>query len=162
MKLLIAALTLFSATAFAQHQDMFVLKKSFNPQNILHFEAKTQNCKLLKDGVKAYWVMGTGLEEGLTSKEVKYFKPQSTEPTGDGKQMEFTFGAVQEMGDSIPDKQIKVVLENCKPKAYIEYNGIELNLTEIYVEVSLFMDVKFMNISGIAPDGSKKKFTIKK
>jgi hypothetical protein len=151
--LLISSLFMLSATALAQ--DLFVIKKSMNPKNVLHFKAAVESCKLKNPGVTAYWIMGEkdGHQEGLLSNELPYFAPKisySKETEAD-----FSIGAMEKMGSKIPDKSIRVRLEDCKPKAFIELNGQEIQLTEIYVSVNLFMSVKYMTIAGIAPNGEK-------
>jgi hypothetical protein len=151
--LLISSLFLMSAAAMAQ--DMFIIQKSMNPKNVLHFKANVEACKLKSPAVTAYWVMGEedGHTEGLTSQEKPYFQPKIS--YAKETESDFSLGAMEKMGSKIPDKSIRVRLENCKPKAFIELNGGEVQLTNINVSVNMFMSVKSMTISGIAQDGSK-------
>lgn len=151
--LLISSLFLLSATAFAQ--DIFLVKKSMNPKNVLHFKAEVVGCKLKTPAVSAYWIMGEqdGHVEGLTSKEQPYFSPKIT--YAKETEADFSIGAMEKMGSQIPDKSIRVRLENCKPKAFLDFEGQEIQLTEIYVSVNLFMSVKYMTISGLAPNGQR-------
>jgi hypothetical protein len=151
--LLTAALLLTSISAFAQ--DMFVIKKSMNPKNVLHYKANVADCKLKTSSVSAYWIMGEedGQTEGLTSKEKPYFNPKiAYENATDA---DFSMGAIEKMGSNLPDKNIRVRLENCVPKAFLELKGQEIQLTEIYVSVNMLMSVKYMTITGIAPNGEK-------
>ena len=151
--LLISSLLILSATALAQ--DIFVIKKSMNPKNVLHFKAEVTACKLKAPAVSSYWVMGEddGHIEGLLSKELPYFAPKIsyTKET----EADFSIGAMEKMGSKIPDKSIRVRLEDCKAKAFINLNGQEIQINEIYVSVNLFMSVKYMTIAGIAPNGEK-------
>lgn len=151
--LLISTLFLLSATSLAQ--DIFVMKKSLNPKNVLHFKAEVANCKLKTPAVSVYWIMGEedGHVEGLTSKEAPYFSPKIS--YAKETEADFSIGAMEKMGSQIPDKSIRVRLENCKPKAFLDFEGQEIQLTEIYVSVNLFMSVKYMTISGLAPNGQK-------
>jgi hypothetical protein len=149
--LLISSLLMLSATALAQ--DLFVIKKSMNPKNVLHYKAVVEGCKLKT--VSAYWIMGEddGHLEGLTSKETSYFQPKIS--YAKETEADFSIGAMEKMGSKIPDKSIRVRLENCKPKAFLELNGQEIQLTQIDVSVNLFMSVKYMTITGQAPNGEK-------
>jgi hypothetical protein len=159
MKLVSFILFLFSFNSFAQ--DIFIIKKSLNPKNILHFKANTQNCKLGTPAVSAYWVMGEEESqiEGLTSKEKPYFQPKIS--YANSTEADFSIGAMEEMGCKIPDQTIKVRMENCRAKAYLEIDGREVQLTDINVSVNLFMSVSQMTISGQDPNGSKVTKKIK-
>ena len=153
-----AALFFLSISAFAQ--DVFVIKKSMNPKNVLHYKANLKDCKLLSPSVTPYWRMGEGdgHEEGLSSKEKSYFAPKNVyEKSTDA---DFSFGALEKMGDKISDQSITIRLENCKPKAFMDMNGREIQLTEIYVNVTMLMSVKYMEISGITSSGVKLKTKI--
>lgn len=151
--LLLSSLFLLSTTAFAQ--DIFVVKKSMNPANVLHFKVEVAACKLKTPAISAYWIMGEqdSHVEGLTSKEVPYFSPKIT--YAKETEADFSIGAMEKMGSQIPDQSIRVRLENCKPKAFIDFAGQEIQITEIYVSVNLFMSVKYMTITGLAPNGQK-------
>ena len=131
-----------------------------NPKNVLHYKANFADCKLKTSSVSAYWIMGEedGQTEGLTSKEKPYFNPQNAYEND--TDADFTLGAIEKMGSNLPDKNIRVRLENCVPKAFLELKGLEIQLTEIYVSVNMFMSVKYMTITGIAPNGEKVKIKI--
>ncbi len=151
--LLITSLFLLSVTTFAQ--DIFVIKKSMNPLNVLHFKAEVEACKLKTPAITAYWFMGEqdGHVEGLTSKEKPYFSPKIT--YAKETEADFSIGAMEKMGALIPDQSIRLRLVNCKPKAFLDFQGQEIQLTEIYVSVNLFMSVKYMTLTGLAPNGQK-------
>jgi len=154
MKFLISAIILLGpVTCFSQ--DVFVIKKNMNPKNVLHFKAEVANCKLKTPAVSAYWVMGEegGHTEDLTSKEKPYFQAKIS--FVNAVDADFTIGAMEKMGKKLPDQIISVRLENCKPKAFLEIDGQEIQITEIFVNVNMLMAVRYMNISGIAPDGQK-------
>ncbi|MBA2403759.1 MAG: DUF4833 domain-containing protein [Bdellovibrionales bacterium] len=148
-----AALLLSSLSLFAQ--DLFVIKKSMNPKNVLHYKANVAGCKLQSPSVTPYWVMGEsgGHTEGLTSREKPYFAPKDVyERATDA---DFTFGAMEKMGSKITDKTVQIRLDNCVPKAYLDLNGGEIQITEIYVSVNMLMSVKYMTITGVKSDGTK-------
>jgi uncharacterized protein YqkB len=154
MKSLVTAIVLFASfSSFSQ--DVFVIKKNMNPKNELRFKAEVASCKLKTPAVSAYWLMGEeeGHKEGLTSNEKPYFEPKIS--FTNSVDADFTIGAMEKMGKKLPDQSIKVRLENCKPKAFLEVEGQEIQITEIFVQVNMLMSVKYMNISGIAPNGQK-------
>jgi len=151
--LLICSLFLLSTTAFSQ--EIFVIKKSMNPKNVLHYKANVTACKLKSPAVLPYWIMGeeNGQVEGLTTKEVTYFSPKIA--YAKETEADFLIGAMEKMGSKIPDKSVRVRIENCKPKAFLEINGREIQVTEIFVNVNFMMSVKYMIITGLAPNGLK-------
>jgi hypothetical protein len=153
MKALLLMTFFFGFSSYAQ--DVFVIKKSMNPKNILHFKANVENCKLKSPAVSSYWIMGedNGEVEALSSKEKSYFQPKISY-TND-TESDFSIGAMEKMGSKIPDQSIRIRLENCKPKAFLEISGKELALSEIFVDVNMFMSVNYMTISGMAPNGQK-------
>jgi hypothetical protein len=159
LNLLSFIVLLFSISSFAQ--DIFVIKKSLNPKNVLHFKANINNCKLTSPAISAYWVMGeeNAQVESLTNKEKPYFQPKIS--YSNSTEVDFSIGAMEEMGCKIPDQTIKVRLENCRPKAFLEIDGSEIQLTDINVSVNLFMSVSQMTINGVAPNGSKISKKIK-
>ena len=153
MKALFLMTFLFSLSSYAQ--DVFVIKKSMNPKNILHFKANVENCKLKSPSVSSYWIMGedNGEVEALSSKEKSYFHPIIS--YSNDSEPDFSIGAMEKMGSKIPDQSIRIRLENCKPKAFLEISGHEVVINEIFVDVNMFMSVNYMTISGIAPNGQK-------
>ncbi len=154
MKSLLTTIVLFASfSSFAQ--DVFVIKKNMNPKNELHFKAEVDSCKLKSPAVSAYWVMGEqdGHTEGLTSKEKPYFQPKIS--FSNSVDADFTIGAIEKMGKKLPDQIISVRLENCKPKAFLKIDGQEIQITEIFAQVNILMSVKYMNITGISPNGQK-------
>ncbi len=144
---------LISINAFAQ--DLFIIKKSMNPKNVLHFKANVNNCKLASPAVSAYWVMGEerGQIEGLTIQEKPYFQPKISYSSS--TEADFSIGAMEKLGSKIPDKTIKIQLENCLPKAYLEIEGREIQLTDINVSVNFLMTVREMVISGVSASGDR-------
>lgn len=154
MKALLAcALLLSSFSTFAN--DLFVIKKNMNPKNVLRYKANVENCKLKTPAVSAYWVMGEedGHTEDLLEKEKAYFKPKIS--YAKDTEADFSIGVMEKMGSKIPDQSIRVRLENCKAKAFIELKGQEIQLLEIEANVNLLMSMRYVIISGIRPDGTK-------
>lgn len=153
MKLILCALALtISQTALAE--DIFVIKKTTNPKNVLHFSADTKDCKLLKPSVKPYWVMGEedGHKEDITKTERAFFQPRITYISE--TETDFSFGAMDKMGERLPDKTVRVRIEKCQAKAYIDFKGREIQLKEIFVKMGMLLNVKELTIKGVAPDGS--------
>ena len=155
---LTSALFLLSISASAQ--DVFIIKKSMNPKNVLHYKVNVKDCKIQTSPVTPYWTMGEsdGHEEGLSSKEKSYFAPKNVYQKS--TDADFSFGALEKMGKKIPDQSIQIRLENCQPKAFMEINGREIQLTEIYVSLTMLMSVKYMEISGLTSSGVKLKTKI--
>jgi hypothetical protein len=142
----------FSYSAFAE--DLFVIKKTSNPKNVLHFSAETKDCKLLKPSIKPYWVMGEedGHKEDITKTEKPFFQPRITYISD--TETDFSFGAMDRMGDRLPDKTIRVRIEKCQAKAYIDFKGREIQLKEIFVKMGLLLNVKELTVKGVTADGS--------
>src|SRR5687768_2838390 len=99
---------LLASLAPAFGQELFLLKKSMNPKNVLHFTARTEDCKLASPAVDNHWVMGEkgGHQEGLTNKEKPYFTPDLTSESE--REAEFTMGALEFLEESLIGTQIKV------------------------------------------------------
>lgn len=166
--LLLSTLFLVTTTAFAQ--DAFVIKKSYNPKNVLHYKANVVNCKLTKPtgkttAVSAYWIMGEddGETVPMNTKEKESFLPKVSYEKE--TELDFSIGALNDMQE-VTDKSIEIRLVNCKPKAFLEIDGQEIMLTQIYADVStgfgwsgFTMTTNYMNITGYAPNGTK---TVKK
>jgi hypothetical protein len=160
------SLVLFSMliTLSSYGQSLFVMKKNLNPGNVLHFEAQTKGCKLISESIKAFWVMGesSGQIENLNNKEKKYFLPEMTYQKNN--EVDFTLGALQMMGQALPSKTIKVRLKNCKPQAFMELKGQEIEVSEIYVEgrftLTLTWQTRYMVFKGTTADGSKFSYKL--
>jgi hypothetical protein len=75
--------------------------------------------------------------ESLASKEMPDFVPKVS--CAKKNEADFSFGAIEKMGAKITNKTISIRLEKCKSKAFLEIKGQEVQLTEIYVSVILFM-----------------------
>ena len=155
-------LTLLALSTLAQAQDIFILKKSRNKLNVLHFSAKVEkNCAFPKSGaVRAYWIMGEdgGGELDLDSKEKSYFQPKVT--YNNGSEIRFTFGALNEMSENIPRKEVEIHIENCRPVAYIEFDNQQIKLKEIYANVNMLMIPYDFAIKGKTLSGSNFVKTI--
>ncbi len=155
-------LTLLALSTLAHADDIFLLKKSRNKLNVLHFDVKKDaNCKFPKNAVSAYWIMGEDNGEvlGLNSKEKEYFQPK--EIYNDGKEIRFKFGALKKMSDSIPKQEVEVHMENCKPVAYLDLDGQEIKLTEIFSNVNMLMMPIDFTVKGTTSSGSKFTKTMK-
>ena len=148
--LLITAL-LFSSLSFAQ--DILRITKNKTPKNELHYKANIKDCKFETTGVKGYWLMGEedGHLEDLLRSELKMYAPRVSYQKE--TELDFTIGAMDRLGSQLPNKTIKVRIEDCKPKAYLEINSVEVQLTDIYVQIQL-ISVKYMILKGTLPDGS--------
>lgn len=149
--LLISAL-LVSSVSFAQ--DILRITKNKTPKNELHYKANIENCKFKTTAVSGYWLMGEedGHLEDLLRSELKMYAPRVSYQKEN--EVDFSIGAMDRLGNQLPNKTIKVRLEDCAPKAYLEVNGVELQLTDIYVQIQ-FISVKYMILTGTLPDGSK-------
>lgn len=149
-------LTLLALTTLAHADDIFVLKKSRNKLNVLHFAATVEkDCTFPKSGaVKAYWIMGEdgGGELALNSKEKSYFQPKAI--YNSEKEVRFTFGALNQMGSSLDKNEVEVHIENCKPVAYINIDHQEVKLKEIYANVNMLMMPNDFTIKGKTSNGS--------
>jgi len=156
---LLLAVSIISTVASAN--EIFILKKSYNPKNVLHFKASVEGCKLKSPAVTNHWVMGEERSqiEGLTNTEKPYFQPKISYQTD--AEADFGMGAIDKIGNQIGDKSIRVRLDNCKAKAYIDINGQEIQLTEIFANVGLLMSVKSLTVTGIKADGTKFSRTFK-
>jgi hypothetical protein len=150
---------LFSVFTFAishsvQAENLFVIKKTLNPKNELHYSAVSKDCKLLNPSVRTFWVMGEegGQLEDLTATERPFFQPRISYAAD--SESDFSFGAMDKMGNRLPDKTIKVRLENCQARAYVEIQDQEIQLKEISVKMNMVLNVKSMTITGVAPDGA--------
>ena len=152
MKVLFCTIAL-TLSQFAIAEDIFVIKKTSNPKNVLHFSAETKNCKLLKPAIKPYWVMGEedGHKEDITKTEKPFFQPRITYISD--TETDFSFGAMDKMGERLPDKTIRVRIENCQAKAFLDFRGREIQLKEIFVKMGLLLNVKELTVKGVAPDG---------
>lgn len=153
MKRILFVLSL-SLSQLVMAEDIFVIKKTSNPKNVLHFSAETKDCKLVKPSVKAYWVMGEedGHKEDLLKTERPFFQPRITYISE--TETDFSFGAMDKMGERLPDKTIRVRIEKCQAKAFIDFKGREIQLKEIFVKMGLLLNVKELTVKGIEADGS--------
>lgn len=150
--LLILTALLLSSVSFAQ--DIFVIKKNHNPKNVLHYKVNVDGCKLKAPAIISYWVMGEedGHLEGLTRNEGPIYGPRISYQKE--TEADFSIGAMDKMGSKLPNKTIKVRMENCQAKSYLEINGVEIQLSEILVQVRL-ISVQYMIINGTNPSGQK-------
>lgn len=146
-----------SAQAFSD--ELFVIKKSYNTKNVLHFTANVQNCQL--KGISAHWIMGEerGQSQGLNIIEKKYFSPKVL--TLNDKSAKFTLGALKQAGDKIPGGEVSVEIVNCKARAFAEINNREIQPIELFTQGSfsgLSWKSEYMVLTGKASDGSIVKF----
>jgi hypothetical protein len=151
-------LLLLSALGFigsAQADQLFVIRKNLNPKNELYYKATVDNCQFVQPFIKPYWYMGEkdGQLEGLTQAEKPFFTPRISYASS--KIIEFSFGAMDKLGNQLPDNNIRVELEDCKAVAFIEVSNQEVELKEIKVKMGLTFNIKTMSLIGIGPDGNK-------
>jgi hypothetical protein len=146
-------ISLFMFSSLVSAQTLFVIKKNFNPKNVLHFDAVVKNCKLQAPVVNPYWIMGErgGRTEGLNAQERRYFTPRVT--YNNGREAEFTLPALNEMAGRLDSSKITIRLVDCKPKSYISYQGNEVEASELYAHGRLTLvpfgwNTKYMIIKG--------------
>lgn len=155
--LLVAAVFPVGAT------EIFRIKKSYNPKNYLRYHVEVEDCQIT--GAYPIWVMGEqqGQEEGLKFYEKPFFKPKNMSISSNGRSMSFSFTLLNKMKAKFDVSDISVELINCKPKAYADVEGKQIELGEIFVEGTgsgLGFKPRFVNVKGLNPNGSGylKKF----
>lgn len=144
---------LFPLSSFAS--NMFTLSKTYKAKNVLHYEAAIKNCKFVAPYVSAQWKMDEekGQREGLTSTEKKYLQPKVT--YSKDREFDFTLDAVKELKVAGNDlREIKVRMIQCKARAFTEYKGQEIELTNINLKTSM-LSVTGATITGRKADGSR-------
>ena len=149
--LLIASLMICST--FASANELFIVKKNKNPKNTLHYRANIESCTFKSSPISQQWIMGEedGHVEGLTGMEKSVYQPKITYQKD--TEVDFTLGAMDKMGSKLPNKKIRVRIENCKAKAYLEIKGQEIQLKEIFANVGV-VSVSSITITGVSPGGS--------
>lgn len=152
---------LLSSNAFCH--EVFKFTKSFRPKNVLHFSVNTKDCRIAdKSPIINYWIMGEekGQKEGLTKDEKKLFTPEIIRENG--HELEFIIGEMGELcEDPIIKSPILVRMIDCKPKAFIRINGEDIELKEIYADISLLRQkIKYLVITGKRPNGKLIKHRI--
>lgn len=160
MKTLIS--TLFLLLSFnALSYEIFVIEKSANPKNVLHFHANVEACEFQTPAIRNFWIMGEedGQRENINSAERPFFTPKMSYQSK--KEVDFTMGVIEKMKGKVDDPKVKVRLVNCKPKAYFEVEGNEIQVKRIFVKVNMLINVKYVTITGIAANGSMVTYTIK-
>lgn len=150
--LFLISLFVISSTSYAQ--DILKITKNKTPKNELHYKANIDGCKFKTPAVSGYWILGEerGQTEDLTRSELSMYQPRISYQKE--SEADFSIGAMDRLGSQLPDKTIKVRLENCQPKAYLEIKGQEIQITDIYVQIQ-FISVKYMILSGTSSDGQK-------
>jgi hypothetical protein len=159
MKLFLTlSLVILSFNSLAQ---VLVLKKNVNPQNVLHFNAQVENCRIVDPAVQAQWLMGSkgGKVEGLNSVERPLLSPQVLK--NKGTEAEFTFGAIEEHNSALPDNRITIRMEKCQPRAYINTDRGEMQLTEIYAHLGGMLNNKLRYMQLTGKDSSGKPVSIR-
>jgi Domain of unknown function (DUF4833) len=141
--------------------ELFTVKKSHNPRNVLHFKANISDCKITS--ITSNWIMGedNGQSQGLNFFEKKQFTPRII--TMKDHTADFTMGALTAMRDKLPTTTIRVELVNCVPKAIVDIGNQEVILDQIYVDgqlSGLSWNTNYMTLTGKYPDGRAyvKKF----
>ncbi len=150
---------ILSAGAYAK--DLFLLTKSVREKNVIHYDAKIENCQLKDNSITAFWILGEkqGQRQELTREEIPKFQPKIIH--NNGQELEFTIGSFNEVQNEIADHPIAVKLVNCEPKAYLRYNGEDIELNEIYAKISIIkMGVKYLLIKGKKINGSKFSYKV--
>lgn len=153
MKALFIA-SLLACSTLASANELFVITKNRTPKNILHYKANVVNCEFAKTPVTPYWILGEerGQTEAITNSEKGMFQPKVTYQKA--TEVDFSIGAMERLGNSLPNKKISVRIENCQAKAYLEVKGQEMELKEIYAQIKL-LSISSLTLSGFAPNGSK-------
>jgi|GEM_PF-1846722 len=147
-----------SFSTFAATEDIFVVKKSFSPHNVIHYEAHIENCKLVHPFISAYWIMGEkgGKVAKLNFIQKKFLSPVVIESSE--QEVEFTLNALNDFDIPGSDKNFKATLSNCHPISSVSLDGQIIEVSEIYADgkLGLFgMDVNFITLTGKYPDGTK-------
>lgn len=148
---LLIALSLCSLTAFSQ--SFLQVKKSFNPKNVLHVSAEVEECKLVEPYVTSYWIMGEAKNKvaKLNVFEKPQFSPEIIAVEGDV--VKFTAKALQNANINPVYKILNLRLINCQPHVFVDFNGRELELKEIFADAKLFYKGKPVFINYVIIDG---------
>lgn len=156
---IVSLVALLPLSSFAN--SMFTVSKTYKPKNVLHYEAVVKNCAFVSPFVNPQWKMDEerGQRETLTSTEKKYLQPKVT--YSKDIEFDFTMDAVKELNAGTDFRQIKVRMEKCEAKAYTEYKGQEIQLTNIHLKTAL-ATVTGATITGKKADGSKFSVVLKK
>ena len=98
-KMMIAFLACFVLNLSASTHELFLVKKNFNPENILHFDANlTDDCKFKLDNpFHIYWILGNSPTKHAPGvPESSFLVTEYIEKTED--RVIFTIGAVKKVG----------------------------------------------------------------
>jgi hypothetical protein len=142
MKTILTLLTLsLSLVAMAQtaEQPLFNVTKNHNPHNYLKYSAVVENCRLVKQVVKAEWIHSKENNRVgfLNKREAAHLSPILI-PGRNENHAEFTLNAIRENISELPDSKITIRMENCQAKAYAatdEYG--EIQLSEIFAHIKV-------------------------
>lgn len=150
---------LMSTQVFSK--DIFLMTKSIREKNIIHYDIKVKDCRLMNKSLTAFWILGEkqGQVQQLKPDEVTQFAPKIVSEHGDG--LEFTLPAFEELQSEITENPIRVKLVGCQPKAFVKIDGESIELQEIYAKISILKrGVKYLLIKGKRADGSKFSYKI--
>lgn len=158
MKILIGLISLILSFSVLS-QDIFVIEKSFNPENVLHLATTVDNsngrCEFVPPYIEAYWTIGrkNGDTAGLNFIEKPFFGPKII--SAETNEVDFTIGLLKKI--KISDQKITARLENCQAKAFAVVDGEEIEVKSIYAKgkFAITWVTEYIEINGIKRDGSK-------
>lgn len=161
MMQLISFLILALSFKALAHVDTFLITKSFNTKNVLHYEAIINECRLVKPFVDVYWIVGE--KQGEEAK-LNVFQGSLAPKVISANDYEarFTLKALKKIDVPGSDNTFVTRIDNCKAKTYVVINGEEIELREIYADAELGfgVTVNYIIIKGIKPDHTEFKFKI--
>lgn len=156
--LLVAIFGIFSFSAFSQ--SFLQVKKSFNPENVLHVAAEIEGCHFVEPYVSSHWIMGEkrGQKAKLNVFEKPQFSPIIIE--ANSNEVKFTAKALKDAKINPEYKVVTLKLINCEPHAFVLFESRELELKEIFADAKLFYKgkpvyINYVVIEGLYPDGSR-------
>ena len=164
MRLLLFILALsFSFNGFSKSHKLFLAKKNFNPNNILHFDANLNDqCQFdLNNPLHIYWILGNDPKKHAPSwPESSYVQSNFSIKTED--KVVFSNYAVEKVGDFLRGGLIarSEMLDDGTCNAYVEADTSEYGIIKIntlYGELKTFFGVpyslKHFVISGLDEHG---------
>ncbi len=154
---LISLLT-FSLPCLAQ--TLFTVRKNFSPENVFVYRAHVKDCRFVKPYVSGYWfntvtkkIEEAGFLEGHLINPV--IRRQSAE------KIEFSnHGA--DLVKLRPDEKIMIAKfdANCTPKTFNVLDGVEYQLVEAFLDVTLPTTLNSMKVNGYLFDGKPYQMKI--
>ena len=148
-KMMIALLACFTLNLSASTHELFLVKKNFNPENILHFDANlTDDCKFKLDNpLHIYWILGNSPTKHAPGfPESSFLVTEYIEKTED--RVIFTNDAIKKVGtllrNGLTATAGMTVDGKCEAKVLADTNeyGI-LTLTSIFGDLKTFFGIPY-------------------